>query len=350
MGRRNGTAPATLPLLIQYEAYDMKLGTLKNAERTDGDLVVVSRDNTKAVKAGHIVASLREAIEAWDDVAPKLQALSDDLNAGNAADSFPVDQSAFHSPLPRAWQWLDGSAYVQHVILVRKARGAEPPEDLMTNPLMYQGCSDAFLAPTQDIPHADSSWGVDFEGEVAVVTDEVPMGTSAEDALKHIKLIMLVNDVSLRGLIPPELRKGFGFLVSKPASAFSPFAVTPDELGDAWKGGMVHRNLDVTYNGEFYGNADASHMQFHFGELLAHAAQTRVLSAGTIMGSGTVSNKDISRGSSCLAEKRMLEKIDTGEFITPFMKPGDTIRIEMSGEDGNNIFGTIDQKVVQVDL
>lgn len=327
----------------------MKLGTLKNAADRDGDLVVISRDNSRAVRAGHLAPSLREAVERWDAVAGPLAELAADLEAGKA-DSFAVDPHAFHSPLPRAWQWVDGSAYVQHVILVRKARGAEPPEDLLTNPLMYQGCSDAFLAPTQDIPHGDPSWGVDFEGEVAVITDEVPMGVSAEDALKHIKLVMLVNDVSLRGLIPEELRKGFGFLVSKPASAFSPFAVTPDELGDAWRMGKLHRNLDVTYNGAFYGNADAGHMQFHFGELIAHAAQTRVLSAGTIVGSGTVSNADTRRGSSCLAEKRMLEKIETGAFKTPFMKPGDTVRIEMRDEAGTSIFGAIDQKVVQVDL
>lgn len=328
----------------------MKLGTLKNSARPDGDLVIVSRDNRRAVHAGDLAPSLREAIEIWDEVAPKLRARYEALNAGALTDSFDVDQRAFHSPLPRAWQWVDGSAYIQHVILVRKARGAEPPSDLLTSPLMYQGCSDAFLAPTQEIPHGSSEWGVDFEGEVAVITDHVPMGTSAEDALKHIKLVMLVNDVSLRGLIPAELQKGFGFLVSKPASAFSPFAVSPNTLGEAWRGGRLHRNLDVTYNDSFYGNADAGHMHFHFGELIAYAAQTRVLSAGTIVGSGTVSNEDVSRGSSCLAEKRMLEKIETGNFITPFMKPGDTVRIEMFDASGHSIFGAIDQKVVQKDL
>lgn len=328
----------------------MKLGTLKNPTRPDGDLVVVSSDNRRAVRAGDLAPSLREAIERWDEVAPRLRARYEALNAGALANTFAVDEKDFHSPLPRTWQWVDGSAYLQHVILVRKARGAEPPSDMLTSPLMYQGCSDAFLAPTEDIPHGSSSWGVDFEGEVAVITDHVPMGISAEEALSHIKLVVLVNDVSLRGLIPAELQKGFGFLVSKPASAFSPFAVTPDTLGEAWRGGRLHLNLDVTYNGAFYGNADAGHMHFHFGELIAYAAQTRVLSAGTIVGSGTVSNEDVTRGSSCLAEKRMLEKIETGDFITPFMKPGDTIRIEMHDAQGRSIFGAIDQKVAQKDL
>ena len=326
----------------------MKLGTLKNPNRRDGDLVVVSRDTTSAVKAGDIAASLQEAIENWDEVAPKLQSLSDALNGGTAKNSFTVDQNDFHSPLPRAYQWLDGSAFIQHVKLVRKARNAPLPEGLLTDPLMYQGCSDAFLAPRQDIPHADDSHGTDFEGEIAVIVDDVPMGIKAEDVAPHIKLVMLVNDVSLRGLIPSELKKGFGFLVSKPASSFSPFAVTPDELGDSWVDGRLNRNLDVTYNGEFYGNPNGDAMHFSFNELIAHIAQTRVLAAGTIMGSGTVSNEDTSRGSSCLAEKRMLEKIETGEFVTPFMKDGDTIRIEMKDDEGGCIFGVIDQKVVAI--
>lgn len=328
----------------------MKLATLKSSESRDGQLLVVSKDNRRAVKATAIAANLQSALEAWDTCQPKLQALYESLNAGEAADAFDLDHKDLHSPLPRAYQWVDGSAYVQHVRLVRKARNAEPPADLLTNPLMYQGCSDTFLAPTEDIPHVDHSYGVDFEGEVAVITDDTPMGVSPADAEKHIRLVMLVNDVSLRGLIPEELRKGFGFLQSKPASAFSPIAVTLDELGEHWRDGRLHLNLDVTYKGAFYGNADAGDMQFSFGELVAHAAKTRDLIAGTIVGSGTVSNEDTSRGSSCLAEKRMLEKIETGEFITPFMSPGDTIRIEMKDPDGNSIFGAIDQTVVQKDL
>ncbi len=331
----------------QGKVIEMKLGTLKNPERLDGDLVVVSRDTKKAVKAGHIVPSLREAVEQWDRVEAPLKALYEELNAGKTSAAFAVDTHQFHAPMPRSFAWLDGSAYIQHVKLVRKARNAPLPEGLQTDPLMYQGGSDSFLAPTEDIPLIDESHGVDFEGEVAVITGEVPMCASAEQAAQQIRLIMLVNDVSLRGLIPDELKKGFGFLISKPSTAFSPFAVTPDELGDHWQDGKVCLNLDVTYNGSFYGNADAAQMQFSFPELLAHIAQTRKLTAGTIMGSGTVSNEDTARGSSCLAEKRMLEKIESGEFVTPFMKPGDTIRIEMKGSDGVSIFGAIDQKVVR---
>lgn len=324
----------------------MKLGTLRNPDRRDGDLVVVSRDNSTAVRAGTIAANLQEALDHWDEMSPKLEELYDALNSGKATEAFPVNEEDFHSPLPRAYQWLDGSAFLQHVKLVRRARNAPLPEDLHTDPLMYQGCSDAFLAPRQDIPYADPAHGTDFEGEIAVIVDDVPMAIKPEDVTPHIKLVMLVNDVSLRGLIPAELKKSFGFLVSKPASSFSPFAVTPDELGDSWQDGRLLRNLDVTYNGEFYGNPSGEAMHFTFNELIAHAAQTRVLAAGSIMGSGTVSNEDTSRGSSCLAEKRMLEKIATGEFVTPFMKPGDTVRIEMKDDDGKSIFGTIDQKVV----
>lgn len=323
----------------------MKLGTLKNPNRRDGDLVVVSRDNQKAVRAGHIAPSVREAIENWAECEPLLQEIYQQLNTSEVADAFDVNPEMFHSAMPRSFGWLDGSAYIQHVKLVRQARNAPLPEGLETDPLMYQGGSDSFLAPTEDIPMSDFSHGVDFEGEIAVITDDVPMGASAEEALACVRLIVLVNDVSLRGLIPNELKKNFGFLVSKPSSAFSPFAVTPDELGDAWKDGRIHLPLDVAYNGERFGDAEAGAMHFSFGELLAHAAQTRPLSAGTIMGSGTVSNEDTARGSSCLAEKRMLEKINTGEFVTPFMKEGDTIRIEMKNKDGESIFGVINQKV-----
>ncbi len=326
----------------------MKLGTLKNPARRDGDLVVVSRDNATAVKANDIAASLQDALDHWDAASPKLQELYERLNAGEAPGSFAVDENDFHSPLPRAYQWLDGSAFLQHVKLVRKARNAELPEGLLTDPLMYQGGSDSFLAPRQDIPHLSDAYGTDFEGEIAVIVDDVPMGIAPADVEPHIKLIMLVNDVSLRGLIPDELKKGFGFLISKPASAFSPFALTPDELGGAWKDGRLHLDLSVTYNGEFYGNPNGGAMHFSFSELIAHITRTRELAAGTIMGSGTVSNEDTSRGSSCLAEKRMLEKIATGEFVTPFMSPGDTIRIEMKDAAGHSLFGAIDQKVVAV--
>jgi fumarylacetoacetate (FAA) hydrolase len=326
----------------------MKLGSLKHSEKRDGELVIVSKDNKTAVKAGHIVGSVREAVETWSTVAPKLEALSAALNAGEAEGAFAVDEEAMHSPMPRTWAWLDGSAFIQHVILVRKARNAPLPEGLETDPLMYQGGSDSFLAPREDIPMVSFDHGVDFEGEVCVVLDDVPMGTKAEEAHNYIRLIMICNDVSLRGLIPAELKKGFGFVISKPSSAFAPFAITPDELGDAWRDGRVHLPLQVTYNGETFGQADAGHMHFSFGQLIEHVAQTRPLAAGTILGSGTVANYDTSVGSSCLAEKRMLEKIETGEFKTPFMKDGDTIKIEMKDAEGNNLFGTIFQKVAQV--
>jgi len=327
----------------------MKLGTLKS-QQADGALVVVSGDNRFYADATSIAPNLREAVENWEDVSGRLAALYDELNEGRHDGAKEVDQSAFHSPLPRTWGWLDGSAYIQHIILVRKARNAEPPKTLYTVPLMYQGGSDTFLAPREDIPMIDFNHGVDFEGEVGVITSFVPMGTKAADAEKYIRLFVIINDVSLRGLIPGELAQGFGFMQSKPSSAFAPFAVTPDELKDAWHDGRIHLPLSVEYNGEFFGNADAGHMHFSFGQLIEHAARTRNLSAGTIIGSGTVANEDTSRGSSCLAEKRMLEKINQGEFITPFMKPGDQIRIEMQDGGGHSIFGVIHQHVVQVSL
>lgn len=325
----------------------MKLGTLKSASR-DGDLVVVSRDNRQAVRATGVAANLREALENWSEIEPRLQAIYKDLNEGRATEVFAVNEEDFHSPLPRSFQWLDGSAYIHHIILVRKARNAEPPKTLREVPLMYQGGSDDFLAPKEDIPQVDFSHGTDFEGEVAVITGDVPLGVSAEEALKYIRLFVLVNDVSLRGLIPAELAGGFGFLQSKPSSAFAPFALSPEELGEAWKEGRVHLPLDVTYNGEFFGKANAGAMHFHFGQLIAHAAKTRNLKAGTILGSGTVSEDKEGVGSSCLAEKRMIEKINSGEFITPFMKVGDTIKIQMSNAQGEDLFGSIEQKVVQV--
>ena len=323
----------------------MKLGSLKNPNKRDGDLVVISRDNSRAVRATTIAANLREAVEAWSTTRPQLEQLFNELEAGRRTDAFEVDQDEFHSPLPRAFQWADGSAFLHHVKLVRMARKAAMPESLFTTPLMYQGGSDEFLAPREAIPQVDFAHGTDFEGEVAVVTDFVPMGISPEAALEKVLLVMIVNDVSLRGLIPEELAAGFGFFQSKPSSAFAPFTVTPDELGEAWKGGRVHLPLLVDYNNQFFGNANAGEMHFHFGQLIAHAARTRNLSAGTIIGSGTVSNEDPSKGSSCLAERRMIEQISTGSIQTPFMKVGDRIRIEMKNEQGQSLFGAIDQKV-----
>lgn len=323
----------------------MKLGSLRTSGRRDGELVVVSRDNRMAVRATTVAPSLREAIEDWARCEPLLRALSDDLNAGRAAGAFEAKASDFHSAMPRAFQWADGSAFLHHVKLVRMARKAPLPETLFTVPLMYQGGSDDFLAPTDAVPQVDFAHGTDFEGEVAVVTDFVPMGISPESALDRIRLVMIVNDVSLRGLIPEELAAGFGFLQSKPSSAFAPFAVTLDELGSAWREGRLHLPLLVELNGEFFGNADAGAMHFHFGQLIAHAARTRNLGAGTIIGSGTVSNEDPKRGSSCLAEKRMIETIETGAPRTPFMKIGDRVRIEMKDASGLSLFGAIDQRV-----
>lgn len=324
----------------------MKFATLRDHSR-DGVLLVVDRAGQKAVKATGIAATLQDALERWEEVEARLQALSDALNEGKAEGAFDLDRKQLCAPLPRAYQWLDGSAYLNHVELVRKARGAEVPASFYEDPLMYQGGSDNFLGPLDDIVHATEAWGIDFEAEIAVVTDDVPYGTTTEEALGKIRLVMLVNDVSLRNLIPSELAKGFGFVVSKPPTAFSPFAVTPDELGDAWQDGKVHLPLEVQYNGAWFGNPDAGpEMQFSFARLIAHVAKTRPLGAGTIIGSGTISNKDRAKGSCCLAERRMIEKIDTGEFKTPFMKFGDTVRIEMN-KDGKSIFGAIEQTVRQ---
>ncbi|MBX3020298.1 MAG: fumarylacetoacetate hydrolase family protein [Bdellovibrionales bacterium] len=324
----------------------MKLATLKTAAR-DGELIVVSKDNQRAIRANHVAPSLREAIESWSAAKPQLEKLYAQLNSGKADNSFVLKVDQLHSPLPRSFQWADGSSFIHHIKLVRMARNAPLPETLETVPLMYQGGSDSFLTPLEDIPQVDFNHGTDFEGEVAVITDDVPMGVTPEKALQHIILFMIVNDVSLRGLIPEELAQGFGFFQSKPSSAFAPFAVTEDELSGAWLNGRVHLPLKVEYNGEFFGNADAGAMHFHFGQLIAHAARTRPLAAGTIIGSGTVSNEDQTRGSSCLAEKRMLEKIHEGVIKTPFMKAGDTIKIEMHDQEGHNIFGTIFQKVAK---
>lgn len=323
----------------------MKLGSLKSTNSLDGELIVVSRDNKKAVKVPQVAASLREAVERWNQVQADLQKVSDDLNAGKIVEAFPIQESELHSALPRTWLFADGSAFIHHIKLVRMARKAEMPATLHTVPLMYQGECGAFLAPTEDIPQVDFSHGTDFEAEVGVVTDFVPMGITPEEALEKIRLFVLINDVSLRGLIPEELAQGFGFFQSKPASALSPFAVTVDELGEAWKGGRIHLPLEVNYNGAFFGKANAKDMHFHFGQLIAHAAKTRNLAAGSIIGSGTVSNEDPSMGSSCLAEKRTLEQINEGKITTPFMKAGDTIEIKMLNAQGENIFGRIFQKV-----
>lgn len=326
----------------------MKLGSLKSAKSLDGELCVVSRDLQTAVRAQAVAASLREAVENWSQAEPQLQKIYEDLNAGKVAGTFPVKESDFHSAMPRTWLFADGSAFIYHIKLVRKARNAALPETLTTVPLMYQGECGGFLAPTEDIPQRDFSHGTDFEGEVAVITDFVPMGTTPEKALSHIKLFVLMNDVSLRGLIPAELAQGFGFFQSKPASALSPFAVTADELGTGWKGGRIHYPLVVNYNDQFFGKANAGAMHFHFGELIAHAANTRNLPAGAIIGSGTVSNEDHSMGSSCLAEKRTIEQIENGKIDTPFMKEGDRIEMKMLNEKGESIFGRIYQKVRKV--
>lgn len=322
----------------------MKLGTLKDQTR-DGKLVVVSQDNSKYIEVPKIAQTMQNLLENWDEKSAEIQTIYDDLNSGKLKETQPLKVDLFHSPLPRAYQWADGSAFIHHIRLVRMARNAEMPETLETVPLMYQGGSDTFLAPTEDIPQLDFAHGTDFEGEVGIITKDVPMGISAREALDKIALFVIINDVSLRGLIPTELKNGFGFFQSKPSSAFGPFAVTADELGSAWKNGRIELPLDVEYNGEFFGKANAKEMFFHFGELVAHAAKTRALSAGTVIGSGTVSNEDDSMGSSCIQEQRMLEKIESGEFKTPFMKDGDTIKIEMKNSKGENIFGTISQKV-----
>lgn len=326
----------------------MKLGSLKGSNNPDGDLVVVSRDLKMAVKATSVAPSLRQALESWSDSEPQLKKIAEDLESGKAKNSFAVQEKDFHSALPRTWLFADGSSFIYHIKLVRKARNAPLPETLTTVPLIYQGEAGRFLDPLQDIPQMDFAHGTDFEAEVGVVTDFVPMGTTPEAALKCIRLVVLINDVSLRGLIPEELAQGFGFFQSKPASALSPVALTPDELGPAWKEGRVHLPLDVQYNGQFFGKANAGEMHFHFGQLIAHAARTRDLQAGSIIGSGTVSNETQGVGSSCLAEKRMIEQIETGKIQTPFMKSGDTIEITMKSSQGENLFGRIFQKVKAV--
>ncbi len=327
----------------------MRLGTLKEEGSRDGVLVVISKCHTKCVTVTDIAYTMQEALDDWAEVAPQLKEICDKLCAGELdADAMEFDPKLMHSPLPRAYQWADGSAYVNHVELVRKARGAEMPETFWTDPLMYQGGSDQFVGPHDDIVAVSEEHGIDFESEIAVIVDDTPMGVSPTEALDYVRLVMIVNDVSLRNLIPGELAKGFGFFHSKPACAFAPIAVTPDVLGGLWKDGTIDLPLISTLNGKEFGRPSASSdMTFHFGELIAHAAKTRHLGAGTVIGSGTVSNKDRSTGSSCLAERRMIEKIETGEMVTPFMSFGDTIRIEMKDKEGKDIFGVIEQKVVE---
>jgi len=322
----------------------MKLASLRHGR--DGMLVVVSRDLAHHVAVPHIAPTFQDAMDEWAHTAPRLMRVYDLLNEGDADGAKPFSPQDCASPLPRAFQWADGSAYVTHVELVRKARGAEMPASFWTDPLMYQGGSDGFIGPCDPIAAADEAWGIDFEGEIAAITDDVPMGVSAHAAETHIKLLMLVNDVSLRNLIPAELAKSFGFFQSKPATAFSPVAVTPDELSEAWSDGKVHLPLVVHLNGERFGAPNAGEdMTFSFPQLIAHAAKTRFLGAGTIVGSGTVSNKDHSRGSCCIAERRTLEQLEHGAPKTPFMRFGDRVRIEMQDSHGRSIFGAIDQVV-----
>ena len=324
----------------------MKLATLKNGTR-DGALVVVSTDLTRAVTVPDIAATLQAALDDWWDAEPKLKAVSKRLNAGEIAEAIPFSSTAAASPLPRAYHWVDGSAYLVHVELVRKARGAEVPQSFYTDPLVYQGGSDDFLGPCDAIPLPNEDMGLDLEAEVAVITNDVPLGTAPEHAGKHIKLVMLVNDVTLRNLIPSELAKGFGFYVGKPSTAFSPVAVTPDELGDAWNGGKLSLPLLSFVNGHPLGRPNAGQdLTFDFRQLIGHVTKTRKLGAGTIIGSGTVANRAYAEvGSSCLAEKRTIETLEGGKPTTPFLKYGDQVRIEMRDAGGASIFGAIDQKV-----
>ena len=323
----------------------MKLATYKDGSR-DGQLVVVSRDLATAHYANGIATRLQQVLDDWNFMAPQLEDLYTQLNHGKQRHAFAFDPKLCMAPLPRACQWADGSAYINHVELVRKARGAEVPESFYTDPLMYQGGSDDFLGPCDAAGFPSEAMGIDFEAEIAVVTGDVKIGTSPAESLEAVRLLMLVNDWSLRNLIPAELAKGFGFFQSKPATAFSPVAVTPDELGDDWKGGRLNLNLQSMWNGRKVGNCEAGpEMTFHFGQLIAHIAKTRNVRAGSIVGSGTVSNKDWSRGYSCIAEKRAIETIEDGTPKTEFMRFGDSIRIEMKGRDGQSIFGAIDQEV-----
>jgi fumarylacetoacetate (FAA) hydrolase len=328
----------------------MKLATYKDASR-DGQLVVVSRDLCVAHYATGIASKLQQVLDDWNFMSPQLQDLYETLNNGKARHAFPFEPAQCMAPLPRAYQWADGSAFLNHVELVRKARHAEVPASYYTDPLMRQGGSDDFLGPCDDVVVASEAFGIDFEAEVAVITADVPRGATPEQALEGIRLVMLANDVSLRKLVPDELAKGFGLVQSKPATAFSPVAVTLDEVGDAWSKGRLHLTLQSSWNGRKVGMCEAGpEMTFHFGQLMAHLCKTRKVRAGSIVGSGPVSNKDRSHGYSCIAEKRAIETIEDGQPKAGFMKFGDTIRIEVKGRDGQSVFGAIDQKVVAAGL
>jgi fumarylacetoacetate (FAA) hydrolase len=332
----------------QLEGYFLKLASLRRGDR-DGRLVVVNRAMTHCLLVPGIAPTMQAALDDWAAIEPRLAERAAALERNSApSDLMPFDPAQCAAPLPRAYHWVDGSAYVNHVELVRKARGADMPASFWTDPLVYQGGSDDLLGPRDDAAFGDTAWGIDLEAEVAVITDDVPMATSAADAAAHIKLVMLVNDWSLRGLIPGELAKGFGFYQSKPATAFSPVAVTPDELGEAWRDSKVHLPLVSRINGQEFGHPDAgTDMTFSFAQLIAHVTKTRRLGAGAIVGSGTVSNYDRSRGSSCLAEKRTLEQLASGAPHTPFLRFGDRVSIEMFGADGRSIFGALDNRVIK---
>jgi fumarylacetoacetate (FAA) hydrolase len=326
----------------------MKLGSLKEGGR-DGTLIVVARDLKHAVKATGIAATLQAALDDWSNVAPRLNALSDDLNAGKAAGAFALDIASLAAPLPRAYEFVDGSAYLPHVERVRRARGAEVPESFYVDPLMYQATSAGFLGPRDAVVVPSEDYGIDLEAEVVVITDDVPMAVTAEQAAGHIQLVGLVNDVSLRNLIPGELAKGFGFLQSKPRSALSPVFVTPDELGDAWQDEKLHLPMRTWLNGKWFGEAECGvDMQFNFAQLVAHAAKTRPLTAGTIVGSGTIANQDTGKGASCLAEQRTVETLRDGKASTPFLKFGDSLRIEVTDKQGASIFGAIEQVIASL--
>jgi fumarylacetoacetate (FAA) hydrolase len=321
----------------------MRLATLRTGGR-DGTLVVVRADGAAYARAPEVAPTLQAALDLWDETAPRLQAIAHLLESGDAGE--PLRLTDLHSPLPRAYEWIDGSAFLSHVKLARRSRGAEPPPNLTTDPLVYQGGSGVLLAPTDPIPLGAPDWGLDFEGEICAILGDVPQGTTAATAAPCVRLLCLANDVTLRNLVPAELAKNFGFFQSKPATAFSPFAITPDELGPAWREGRVHLPLRVHHNGQLVGQCDAGEMHFSFFELVAHLARTRAFTAGTLLGSGTVSNEDRARGISCLVERRMIEQLESGAAKTPYLQRGDRVRIEMLDGKGRNLFGSIDQEVV----
>jgi fumarylacetoacetate (FAA) hydrolase len=325
----------------------MRLATLRDGTR-DGRLSVVRRDGARLADASGVARSLQAALDDWDRVEPGLRDLASTLDAGRVPGE-PVDPRRLGPPLPRAFEWVDGSTYLNHVRLVRKSRGAEPPPTLETDPLVYQGGSGVLLGPTDDVPLLDPAWGLDFEGEVCAILGDVPIGTRADAAVRHVRLLCLANDLTLRNLVPGELEKGFGFFQSKPATAFSPFAATPDELGDAWRGGRVHLRIEVVLNGRVVGDLDTGpEMHFSFGDLVQHLARTRAFTAGTILGSGTVSNADPARGVSCLAERRTREILESPDrkARTPFLAAGDVVEIDMRDAGGRSLFGRIVQRVV----